>query len=168
MAWNERPSASLTYVLKDETGSTSTFALDVPQTTPMDVAMTAAGVMRPLVEAITDCAILSYSLTYSSNDDAPAAPAAGSRVERKGKFVFRTSAGKTVAYQVPGIADAVVLSDGRIDDDAAPVLAFTTAITALDAIFTDSNGANISSLKEAYERFSRTTRKQLPSQRQPD
>lgn len=168
MAWHEKPTASLTYVLKDETGSTSTFSVDVPQTTAMDVAMTAAGVLRPLVEAVTDCAVLSYSLTYSSQDDAPAAPAAGSRVERKGKFVFRTSAGKTVAYQVPGIKDSVVLSTGRIDEDIAEVNAFVTAITAIDAIFTDSNGANIATLKEAYERFSRTTRKQLPSQRQPD
>jgi hypothetical protein len=155
MAWIEKPTASLTYVMLDETGSRSTVSFDVPETTLADAAL-------------TDCAVISYSLTYSSADDAPAAPAAGSRVERKGVFSFRTSAGKTATYQIPGIADSVVDASGRIDDDNVAVAAFVTAVTAADAVFTDSNGANIASLKAAYERYRSTSRNQLPANRFPD
>ena len=168
MAWHEKPSASLTFVCRDETGSKANLSLDVPQTTAMDVAMTAAGVLRPLIEAITDCAVLSYHLSYSSFDSAPNAPAAGSRVERKGVFQFLTEAGKKVSYQVPGIADALVDSTGRIDDDNPAVLAFTSALLAIDAIFCDSNGVDLDSLTACYERFSSTKRGQLPAKRQPD
>jgi hypothetical protein len=168
MAWLEKPTAALTYVLLDETGSRSNMSLDVPESTLADAALTAAGVLRPLIEALTDCAVVSYSLAYTSFDDAPPAPAAGSRVERKGVFQFRTATGKTATYQVPGIADALVEASGRIDDDAPAVAAFAGALTALDALFTDSNGADLRSLKAAYERFRSTTKRQLPQNRFPD
>lgn len=168
MAWVEKPSASLTFVLQDETGSRSNLSLDVPQTTLMDAAMTAAAALRPLIEAITDCAVLSYSLAYSAFDDAPPAATAGSRVERKGVFQFRTSAGKKVAYQVPGIIDAAVMSSGRVDDDNLAVAAFTAALTAVDAVFCDSNGADLRSLAAAYEMYRGTTKAQAPRDRAPD
>lgn len=168
MAWQEKPSASLTYSLKDETGSNGVFSLDVPADTLADVALTAAGAFRPFVEALTDCAVLSYTLSYSSFDDAPPAPAAGSRVEKKGTFVFRTAAGKTVTYQLPGIIQGAILGSGRIDDDNLAVASFVTAITEAGAIFCDSNGVDLTSLKAAYERYRSTSRRQLPTDRAPD
>lgn len=168
MAWAERPTASLTFVMLDETGSKANFSLDVPETTLADAALTAAAALRPLIEAITDCAVLSYSLTYSAFDDAPPAAAASSRVERKGIFQFRTAAGKLVNYQVPGIIDAAVLQSGRIDDDNAAIAAFTAALTAVDALFCDSNGSDLRSLAAAYERYRSTTRNQMPKDRAPD
>jgi hypothetical protein len=152
----------------DETGSKSTFCLDVPQGTLMDVAMTAAGVLRPVIQGISDCAVLSYSLTYSSFDDAPEVAAAGSRVERKGIFQFLTAAGKKVSYQVPGIKASGVLSSGRIDDDNIEIKAFHTAITAIDALFCDSNGVDLKTLVAAYERYRGTTRAWTPTNRAPD
>jgi len=65
MPWIERPTAALTFALVDETGSRANLSLDVPQTTAADVALIAAAALRPLIQAITDCAVLSYSLTYS-------------------------------------------------------------------------------------------------------
>jgi hypothetical protein len=168
MAFVEKPTATLTYVMLDESGSRATCSFDVPETTLADAAITAAGVLRPLIEALTDCAVVSYSLTYSSADDAPAAPAAGSRVERKGVFTFRTAAGKTAIYQIPGIADSVVEASGRIDDDNVAVAAFIAAVTAIDAVFCDSNGQDLRSLKSAYERYRSTSRQQLPANRFPD
>jgi hypothetical protein len=168
MAWGEKPSAALTYTFKDETGSISSLQLDVPEDTDADVALTAAAALRPLIEAISDCAVISYGLAYSSFDDAPAAPTAGSRVERKGTFVFRTAAGKTARYQVPGIISAAVESSGRIDEDNLAIAAFVAALIGVDTIFCDSNGVDLTSLKEAYERYKGTTRKQLPSNRSPD
>jgi hypothetical protein len=168
MGWNERDTASLTFVCRDETGSVANFSLDVPQTTLADVALTAAGVLRPLVEAITDCAVLSYSLTYSSFDDAPPAAAADSRVERKGVFQFLTAAGKKVSYQVPGIKLSGILQSGRIDDDNIEIKAFYSALIAVDAIFCDSNGKDLRSLVGAYERYRGTTRAWAPVNRAPD
>lgn len=168
MAWGERPTATLNFVLVDESGSKSNFGLDVPQTTLADVALTAAAALRPLIEAITDCSVLAYSLTYSSFDDDPPPAAAGSRVERKGTFVFRTGAGKTVRYQVPGIAQSVITPGGRIDEDRPAIQAFVQALIRADAIFTDSNGVDLRSLSAAYERFRSTTRRMLPSPRTPD
>jgi hypothetical protein len=168
MAWTERPTATLTFICIDETGSKANFSLDVPQATLMDAAMTAAGVLRPLIEAITDCAVLSYSLVYSAFDDAPPAAATDSRVERKGVFQFLTAAGKKVTYQVPGIKDSGVLQTGRIDDDNIEIKAFTTALTALDAIFCDSNGVDLRTLVGAYERYRSTTRGWTPRNRAPD
>lgn len=168
MAWIERPAASLSYTLVDETGSKSTFSLDVPETTAADVALTAAATLRPLIEACTDCEVVGYNLTYSSRNTTPAAAGAGSRVERKGVFQFLTAAGKIATYQLPGIIDAAVLPDGRIDDDQVAVAALAGAIIALDAVFCDSNGVSLDSLAAAYERFNSTTKTQMPTSRRPD
>lgn len=168
MPWIERPAASLTYTLVDETGSKATFSLDVPESTLMDVAMTAAATLRPLIEAITDCEVVAYALTYSSRNTTPAAATAGSRVERKGVFQFNTAAGKVATYQLPGIVGSAVLADGRIDDDNVAVSAFAGALIAVDAVFCDSNGVDLSSLAAAYERYNGTTKGQMPQSRRPD
>lgn len=168
MPWIEKPTASLTYTLIDETGSTSSFSLDVPESTPADVALTAAATLRPLIEACTDCAVTGYSLTYSARNTTPEAAAANSRVERKGVLQFVTAAGKIATYQLPGIIDSAVLPDGRIDDDNVAVAALAGAMIAVDAVFTDSNGQGLDSLYAAYERYSSTTKKQLPLSRRPD
>lgn len=168
MPWIERQTASLVYALVDESGSRANISFDVPQDTAADIALTAAGVLRPLIQAVTDCAVVSYSLTYSSFDTTPEAPGANSRVERKGVFQFMTEAGKKVSYQIPGIVDAAVLPDGRVDDDNLAVAALVTAMIAADAIFTDSNGQGLDSLAAAYERYRSTTKRQMPQARRPD
>lgn len=168
MPFVERPSASMTFTLVDETGSRATVSFDIPVGTPADVALTGANVARGLLANITGCAVVSQAVTYSQFDTTPEQPAAGSRVEKKGVFTFRTAAGKTATYQVPGIESALVLKGGRIDEDAVAVAAFVTAITAVDAIYSDSNGSDLVSLKEAYERYRSSTRRMLPSDRAPD
>lgn len=168
MAWEERASASLSYTLIDETGSRAQLQLSVPQETAMDVAMQAAATLRPLIQAITDCSVVAYSLTYSATDDAPEAPRAGSRVERKGLFIFRVPGGQTARVAVPGILRDVVLKSGRVDEDRPVVAAFVGALTALDAIFSDSRGADLRSLSKAYERYRSTTRGWMPKDTDPD
>lgn len=168
MPWIERQTASLTYTLQDETGSKSTFSVDVPESTLADVALTAAAALRPLIEACTDCEVISYALTYSARNTTPAAAAVNSRVERKGVLQFLTAAGKIATYQLPGVVDAAVLQDGRIDDDNLAIAALAGAMIAADAIFTDSNNSSLDSLYAAYERYSSTTKRQLPSARRPD
>jgi hypothetical protein len=168
MAFLHRPTATLTYTLVDETGSRATVAFDVPYATLAAAAIAAADALALLIRALTGCAVLSYSLTYSIVDNVPLAPDAGSRVERKGVFIFLTQDGKKVKYSIPGIISGVVLPSGRIDDDDVSVAAFTTAVVAAGAIFSDSNGVDITALDQAYEAYRRSTRRMLPSDRRPD
>lgn len=168
MPFVERPSASMTFTLQDETGSRANVSFDIPVSTLADAALTAANVMRGLLANITGCSVVSQAVTYSQFDTTPEIAGAGSRVEKKGVFVFRTAAGKTTQYQVPGIMSNLVLKGGRIDEDIPVVAAFVTAITAADAVFSDSNGVDLVSLAQAYERYRRTSRKMLPADRSPD
>jgi hypothetical protein len=168
MAFVDRPTASLSYSLVDETGSKSQFSLDMPSDTLADVALTGAAALVPLVRAATGCTVLSYNVTYGARDVTPPAADAGSRVERKGTFQFLTAAGKIVTYNLPGIISAAVLPDGRIDDDHVAIAPLAGAIIAVDALFTDSNGVDLTALYAAYEKFARTTKGQLPSARRPD
>lgn len=168
MPFVERPSASLTFGLLDETGSRSTISFDVPADTLADAALTAANAVRLLLANVTGCAIVSQSVTYSQFDTTPELPAAGSRVEKKGVLVFRTAAGKTARYEVPGVESGLVMTSGRINEDSPAMAALIAAITAADAVFCDSNGSDLVSLKEAYERYRRTTRGMMPRDRVPD
>lgn len=168
MPFVERPTASMTFGLLDETGSRSTVSFDVPEGTLADVALTAANAVRALLASVTGCAVVTQSLTYSQFDTTPEAPTAGSRVEKKGVLVFRTAAGKTVKYEIPGIEPALVLTSGRLNEDAVTLAALVAAMTAADAVFSDSNGSDLVSLASAYERYRRTTRTMMPRDRIPD
>lgn len=168
MAFVTRPSAQLTFGMVDATGSRSNMQLDVPYDTLAAVAIGAADILRPLVAALTGCVVVSQSLTYSSVDNNPAAAAVDSRVERKGAFQFLTEFGKTVTYTVPGISVNLEKQSGAINEDYLAVQAFVNAIVAADAIFCDSNGADITQYKGAYERFRASTRAMLPTDRRPD
>lgn len=168
MPFIERPTASLTFTLQDETGSKSTVSFDMPASTPADVALTTANLVRAAIATITNCAVLSQAVTYSTFDTTPEQPAAGSRVERKGVLIFRTSAGKTARYEIPGIIDVLVKPSGQLNEDAVSLAALITLMTDGEAIFADSNGVKLASLSQAYERYRRTTRQMLPSARIPD
>lgn len=168
MAFVELPAANLEYTLVDETGSKGRMSISVPADTLADAALTAAGALVPLIRAATGCTVLSYNLTYGAKETAFTAPDAGSRVERKGVLQFVTGAGKIATVSVPGVIDAAVLPDGRIDDDNLAIAALAGALIAVDAVFSDSNGEDLVSLWAAYERFSSTRKSQLPSARRPD
>jgi hypothetical protein len=167
MAFQLLPTASVTFGFTDETGSKATLSVDVASSEVVADVQASADALRPLIEAITGCAVISQSITYSQIDDAQPAPAVGSRVERKGVFIFRTTAGKTVTYQVPGI-EVGILDSGRIDEDNADVSAFVAKLNGDTEIYTDSNGQALGGLIKAYERYRSSTRAMLPNQRQPD
>lgn len=166
MAPTALPSANVTYTFIDETGSTATATFDLPGATTLADAQAAATALRTRLNDISDCQIVSDSITYTTVDRVAPAPAVGSRVERKGVFVFGTAAGKTSTYQVPGIKDAAVLKDGRIDEDETDVAAFILGMVTNP--WSDSNGSDIITNLRQYERYRSTTRKMLPSKKNPD
>jgi hypothetical protein len=157
---------SITFQFVDETGSVGTASYNIdPDTTVADARTAAAGLLVQL-KANSDCEVNGYVITFPTIDTAPETPAAGSRVERKGNFTWRTAAGKTARTTIPGIKDAAVLASGRIDEDQADVAAYVGALDGTP--WTDSNGSGLSALSEAYETFRSTTKRQLPSDRKPD
>ena len=168
MAFQNRPTAQLTYTLLDGTGSRASMAFDVPYDTLAAVAIGAANVLRPLISALTGCEVVAQSLTYSTVNNLPLGADPESRVERKGVVTFLTANGKTVSYQIPGILSSLLRRSGSINEDMPAMQAFVNAIVDIDAIFSDSNGVDITAYKGGYERFRRSTRAMLPLDRAPD
>lgn len=165
MAFSLVPAASLVYNMKDETGSQAKVIFHVPADTLASVALAGADTLAGLLANLTDCQILSYSLTYASEDPSPSTAGAGSRVEHKGRFLWELANGQQTKQEIPGIKPGVVAQDGAIDLTDTDVGLFKTAILAVDALFCGVDGADITALAGAYEAFKRSTRSQLPSRR---
>lgn len=159
----------VTYEMRDITGSEGSCRFYLPATTLLDAAQTAAGGLRAAVEALSGAVVISQSLSVRQKNTTVGSPATGSRVENRGVFQFMTDAGKEVEYTIPSIIQAVILDDsGKIDEDNPLVAAFVTALTATDALFTDSNGVDLESLIGAWQRFNSTKKRQLPGNRRKD
>lgn len=156
----------VTFSLVDGSGSPGQVQMHAGAAATLADIRTAAGAMIPLIQAMTGCAVTDYSVNASTIETTPLVGNPDSRVEKRGLFNFRTAAGKLKEITVPGILASLVLSSGRIDDDAAAVEAFGTAV--LGAPWTDSNGSDLVSLAEAYETYRKTTKRSKPSQRRPD
>jgi hypothetical protein len=165
MALTNLPTAQLKFALRDETGSVGHLLIHVPYATLAAVAVTAADAISAVIEAVTGCAFLGYSLTYAKNETTPADPADGSRVENKGVFQWRTADGRSTTFTVPGIDEAVLNVDGSIDRSNAEIIALVAVVEDVGAIFAGASGSDIVSLLSAYQRFSGSTKKQLPSAR---
>lgn len=165
MAFVSRPTASLSYTLQDASGSKSQININIPGGTLINVAFAAADALRPLIAALTDCAVIAQNITYSQADDAPAAAVAGSRVEEKGTFVWRTANARTTQITIPAIKDSLLLQSGAVDRDNLAVAAFVAGVTGADTIFAGADGSDIRSLAAAYQRFRSSTKNQLPRDR---
>lgn len=158
--------ATITFVLVDETGSRSEVQTSILAATTVADARTAADALVAELNAASDAVVEGYSITFSSVETEPAAPAAGGRVERKGLLAFRTAAGKIARVTIPGVIGAAVLPSGRLDEDNAAIAAVVASLGATP--FSDSNGAALSTLVEAYEVYRDTSRRQKPTDRKPD
>jgi hypothetical protein len=139
--------------------------LHVAFATLVTAAFTSADALVPVIQAITGCTVLSYSVTYSSVDNDPAAPIGGSRVEDKGRFIFRLANTLNTKVEIPGIIEAVLLPSGAIDVENPAVVDFLQAIIDSPAIYRGVDGADITAIKSAYQAFRRSTKNMLPSGR---
>lgn len=165
MAFASKPTGDLVFDLLDETGDHGKTKAHFPIATTVANVFTAADALVPLLQALTGCTVLGYSASYGSRDTAPAAPAAGSRVENKGLFVFNLANTLTSRMEVPGILQAVLLEEGLIDVENSDVAAFLTAVISGSSIFRGVDASDIVSVRSAYQHFRATTRRQLPSGR---
>lgn len=165
MALVNLPTAQLKIDYRDASGSKGSTIFHIPFDTLAAVAITAADVVSAALNAVSDAAIDGYSLTYSKTEDTPAAPTAGSRVEEKGNFVFRTSNGRTSRFSVPAVVDSILNDSGSVDKTDLLVIALVDAVIAGDVIFASADGSDLTALLEAYQSFRRSSKRQLPTDR---
>lgn len=165
MALVNLPTAQLKFTLKDASGSIGHLLIHVPYATLAAAAITAADAISAALTALTGCAFLGYSLSYVKVDNAPADPAAGSRVEDKGEFVWLTADGRTTRFSLPGVLDSLLNVDGSIDRTNVDVIALIDVVTGVGSIFAGASGSDITAISEAYQRFSRSSKRQLPTNR---
>lgn len=158
MALVNKPTASLKFNWKDESGSHGSTQVHVPFATSASAALAAGNAIAATLPAISGCAIQSFDLTYAFTEDAPATPAAGSRVENKGQFNWLCVNGLQTGFSIPGIVDAVLLPDGRVDLTNADIVIMRAVVEDVGAIFASLSGSDIVSLASAYQRFKGTTK----------
>jgi len=165
MALVNTPTGQLKIDYRDASGSKSSTLLHFPYDTLASVVVTAADLISAALNALSDAAIDGYSITYVKREDTPATPTAGSRVEEKGNFVWRTDNGRSTRFTIPAVVDSVLNDSGSIDKTDALIVALVAAVTDVDLIFASADGSDITALLEAYQSFRRSSARQLPSDR---
>jgi hypothetical protein len=165
MALVNLPTAQVKIDYRDASGSKGSTILHFPFDTLAAVAVAGADLVSAALNALSDAAIDGYTLSYSKREDTPATPTAGSRVEEKGNFVWRTSNGRSTRFTIPAIVDSVLNDSGSIDKTNALITALVAAVTDVDLIFAGADGSDITALLEAYQSFRSSTKQQLPADR---
>lgn len=162
MALENLPTAQLKFDYVDASGSHGSTLVHVPYATLAAAAIAAADIISAAMAALSDAVIVGYSLTYGKRETTPGTPVAGSRVEEKGQFVWRTSNARSTRFSIPAIKDSLLDAAGTIDQTDLLVTALVDAVIGGDVIFGAADGSDITSLLEAYQRFNASTKRQLP------
>jgi hypothetical protein len=164
MAFTLNAAVKVIFNCRDESGNEGKVTLHAPSSQLASVVQTNATALAALIQAITGCSVHSYSYSYEVEDPAAAAPAVGSRIEHKGRFIFELANGLETRMEVPGILQSIVLGDGAIDLANSDVDAFVVAVQAGTA-YSGVTGSDIGALTAAYEAFRRSTKNMLPRRR---
>jgi len=163
MALTLNPTAQVSVTLLDGTGNRAQVRAHLPSATTAANAQTRAAALAAAVQAISGCTVESYNITYSAVDTAAGDPNADSRVEDKGVFLFACANGSPTSYQVPGILESVLTSSGKINILNADVVAFIVEVSG--GAYVGSQGSVVTILRALYQRFRRSTKGMLPSDR---
>jgi hypothetical protein len=159
------PSAILSYGVEDASGSNSKVQFHVPFGTLASVVTTAGGLLQPLLEAVTGCAVVSMSLSYPYHDPLHATPAAGSRVENKGVVIMRAANGRPSRIAIPGILETLLRTSGAIDRTNSDFVDLLEAILGTGTVFCSADGSDLVAVDKAYQAFRGSTRGMLPTDR---
>ena len=165
MALVNLPTGQLKIEYRDASGSRGSTIFHFPYATLASVVVTVADILSAALNALTDAAIDGYTITYAKTEDSPALATAGSRVEEKGNFVWRTANGRSTKFTIPAIVDTVLNPSGSIDKTDALVVALSDAVILGDFAFVSADGSDITALLEAWQSFRGSTKNQLPSDR---
>jgi hypothetical protein len=165
MALVNTPTAKLDFSYVDGSGSLGHTIVHVPYATLAAAAITAADAISAAMAALSDAAIVGYSLTYTKFEDAPGTPDVSSRVEEKGFFSWRTANARTSSFTIPAIKDSLLTPSGKIDQSDVLVAALIAVVSGTGTIFAGADGSDITGILHAYQRFNRSSRRQLPGDR---
>lgn len=165
MAFISAPCGVLTINLEDESGTPGKTQLHFPTTALVADVKTAATNLIPILANITDCKIHGYSITYAVQETLPTNAIDGARVENKGVFIFTLANTLSSRMEVPGIKEAILTPEGAINVEDTAVVNFLAAIIDDPAIFRGLDGSDIVTVSAAYQRFRRSTKAMLPTNR---
>lgn len=165
MALVNLPTGTLKIDYRDASGTKGSSVFHFPYATLTSVVITVADILSAALNALSDAAIDGYSITYAKTEDTPATPTAGSRVEEKGNFVWRTANGRSTRFTIPAIVDTVLNPSGSVDKTDALVIALSDAVIAGDFAFVSADGSDITALLQAYQSFRGSSKGQLPTDR---
>lgn len=165
MALVPAPVYTVTFSFIDGSGSRATTSAYIQQGVAfVDVLARASG-LAGLLNIASAGALTGYTVSRSWIEDTQVNPDPQSRVERKGRMIFSADAFKT-RMDIPAIAPALVLQDGALDRGLTTIGAIETLmLTDFAGDFTDSRGVSLDALVAAYEAYSRSTRRRLPTRR---
>lgn len=165
MALLAQPVYSITYSFKDETGSESSTTAYIRQGVVFADVLLRASALANVLGQLSTAALTGYTVARSWVESAPN-PGSGSRVERKGRYIWSALQNRT-RMDVPSINPSQVLQDGAINRGVGTTSLLLEAVMLTDFIgdFTDSRGVSLDALVAAYEAYQRTTRKRLPVRR---
>lgn len=165
MAMSNLPAAVLSFTLEDASSSVSKVQFHFPFATTVAAVITAAGALLPLLEACTDCVVISQSITYSYYDPAHGSPTAGSRVEEKGVVIMRAANGRPSRVAIPAVKDSMLNASGSIDRTDTDFAALFSELIDTGSIFCAADGSDLVGVDKAYQAFRRSTKGSLPSDR---
>lgn len=150
---------SATFSYQDDDLAISRTTVPFPAATTLAAGNTYAAAYVALLDPVTDCALIGYSVTQEYYDDAFPAAAAGSDVEDKGVLIIRTAANTIKTLSWPGIVESVLLNNitppgTYIDLANADVAALVAALVTGIGGTAPSNGRgdDLRSVKEAYKK----------------
>jgi hypothetical protein len=164
MALVVKPAIAVTIDYIDATGSKGHSTMHLPAATTIAAAITKLDATAALILAISDCAIIGYSITDGKIDTATPAPIVGSRVENRAQFTLRTAAAKLAHFSFPSPKATILNASGGI-------LSTLPAVAALQADliggYTDSNGSLLTSVVSDTQVFRTTTKTQMTTDVNP-
>jgi hypothetical protein len=150
---------SAVFSYQDDDLAISRTSVPFPAATTLADAQAYATAYVALLDPVTDCALLGYSITQEYYDNAFPLAAAGSDVEDKGVLIIRTVANTIKTLTWPGVVESVLVNSisppGTFIDLAnASVAALVAALITGIAGTAPSNGRgdDLRSVKEAYKK----------------
>jgi hypothetical protein len=150
-------SLSLSY--QDDDLAIARTSVPFPSGTTLAAVQSYATAYAALVDPVSDCALIGYSVNQEYYDDTYPLAAAGSDVEDKGVLIIRTvgNAIKTISW--PGVMESVLVNSisppgTYIDLANVAVAALVSALITGIAGTQPSNGRgdDLRSVKEAYKK----------------
>ena len=151
MAWLERQPL-IGYTAQDDSGSSSILRFNIESGIASVSAQASATSLRGYLDSLSGCAFTRQSVIYRFVETSAPTPAAASRADRVGVFIFTTSApGQYAIVEIPGIHDSLLLPAGAgllVDIDSPAVVALAAALTS--GIWSNHFGYDLVELDTAF------------------